>query len=225
MAYLEIDINSNIEKVIDETSIFFYQEIPYAVALTINSTLKDVRRRIVDVTWAKAFNVKNKAFPGRLFRTRFVSVGGPGSQLRAFRDGESAWMIGGVYDSLGREYLGDHAEGGTKRSRRGGGTVAIPKDPAAVRTATGRVAKANKPLNITKKRGVFMVKRGGSPHLILKRTRGHVEPIYYFKDSAKIKKSFRFYEDGVDTIHRVFPGHFTNAFNQATWRSKYKASG
>lgn len=226
MTLITLDVSSNIKEVIDQTSIFFYQEIPYALAVSINNTLFDIRRRVVESTWQNAFNVRNTRFPGRLFRVDKISVGGPGSQLKGFKTGRVNFIQGMVYQTLPRDWTENQAFGGTKRPQRGR-SIAIPKNPELMRTSTGRIAKAKKPRNITDRRDHFMIKRGGSPHLILRRDRGaeRAEVVYFFKDTAKIEKRFRFYEDALETIDRVFPRHFSNAFHQATRRSPFSARG
>jgi hypothetical protein len=221
--FLTIDVSSDIEDVIKNTDIFFYAQIPYAFAVAMNNTAFDIRRRVVETTWENAFMVRNKRFPGRLFRVDKVTLGGPKSKLRGFKSGAVDFITAAVFQSMDRDYTKQHAEGGTKTPVRG--TIAIPKNPHELRTRTGRIAKAKKPRNITDKRDHFMIRRGGQKHLILRRTGEQTEVVYSFKNRAKINKSFRFYEDAFDTVERVFPGHFHFAFQRAINSSRFRASG
>ena len=231
MTFLTIDIQSNIEQVIEDSSIYFYREIPYALAVSINDTLFETRRLIVDTTWQKAFRVRNTVLPRAMFRVDKISLGGATSQLRAFKNGSGS-MGGMIYQrTLPRTseplpWVEWHTLGGTKRPQMNqGGQLAIPADPETLRSPTGRIRKPNKPMNITNKRKHFIIKKGGEKKLIAKRVGDDIEPIYYFKRQAKIRKQFRFYEDGMFTIEKVWPGRFVSAFNAATWKSPYKASG
>lgn len=218
-----INLTSNIDKVLDETSVFFWRQVPFALAQSINDSLFNARRQIVEVTWPKSFTVRNQRFANTLFRVDKITTGGKGNQLGAYRRGEIPYMRGSlkqVPDKSGRmrEYVKTHATGGTKTPR--GRKIAIPKHPATLRTPTGRVAKAKRPYNITKKRGVFEIKRGGSMHLILQRHGDTTSVIYHFKESVKIDKRFRFYEDAHRMINKTIGPAFETRFRAAVARSR-----
>jgi len=224
--FIEIDIDTNIQEVIERTSLLFYGEIPFTMAVSINDTLFSMRRQITEVTWAKAFDIKNPRIPSVMFNVEKISVGGPGSQLRGFKTGERDFMMGRLYqrDIKGITYSWPawHASGGVKKPHRGR-TVAIPKEPDTLRSPTGRIRKPNLPSNITNKRKTFMIKRGGSPHLILRRVSDkETEVVYHFKDTVKINKSFRFFEDAEMIFNRVFPSTFSYNFDQAIKRSPFR---
>jgi len=159
--------------------------------------IKDIRRRVVGSTWPNAFNVKNKAFPGVVFRIKFSTKG----DLQAV-----------LYDQLGREYLERHATGGTKASSSGG-NLAIPIN--VNRTATGRIPKSKKPRVLTAKKSTRIVRGKGGKNLIVEKYKGETIVRYVLSPSAKIDKSFRFYEDATDTFNRVISGHWNNGMARA----------
>lgn len=204
---IEIDITSNIDEAIRDTDDFFRSQVPFATSLAINNTVKDVRRRIVGVTWGKAFQVRNKAFPGVLFRIKFSKKG----DLEAV-----------LYDQLGREYVERHTTGGTKTPRTGG-NLAIPVN--IQRTATGRIPKNKKPRALTAKKSTRIIRGKGGKNLIIERYKGETHVRYVLSPSARIDSRFRFYEDAIDTFNRVIDGHWNAGMQQALRTSRIFSAG
>ncbi len=227
-----LNIESNIDELLKRTSALFYSQVPFALAVSINDTLFDMRRVVVDTTWQRAFTVRNKVLPKAMFKIDKISVGGPNSNLRAFKSGAADYMMGRLYQRAMPSKSGDimaswptlHALGGTKTPHRGR-SIAVAKDPEMLRSPTGRIRKPNLPENITNKRKHFMIKRGGRPHLILKRVGDQKDVIYNFTETAKIEKSFRFFEDATMVFERSYERKFENAFMEAVKSSKFYRRG
>ena len=203
---LEIDLTHDLDAAIrgfEELE----RQVPFVMAQALVDTAFDVRRTIVGSTYPNAFEVKNKRFPGVMFKVMQDGApfrGGPGGLARGLRaTGEAEISVG---DSLGRSgYMEVHTSGGVKKPR--GATIAVPTTPSDVRGASGRVLKRNRPVTITKRKSHFLLKKGGRKVAIMKREGENLTAVYLFLPSANIDKSFRFYEDAERVALRVFSGH------------------
>lgn len=200
---MQIDITSNLDEVSKDMSEFFLDQLPFVTSLTLNETIKDVRTRIIGPTWSNAFTVRNKALPGRMWRMKFSRK----TDLEAV-----------LYDSLGRDWVKRHITGGTKTSPSGG-RLAIPVNPN--RTATGRIPKGKKPRAVTAKKSTQVIRWKGGKSLIVERFKGETYLRYVLAPSAKIDRSFRFYDDAVDETARVIDRHFNEAMDRALRTSKF----
>lgn len=210
---IEIGIEDEIDELVEWTNVLMLTEVPFVTAKSINNTLFDIRRRIVGSTFPNAFNVRNRRFPSVLFkvdtiRTSSRNDAGGMSSFKMFKAGMIPEVMGSVNQRLDRGNMPLHVDGGLKRAR--GSAIAIPVSDE-LRTKTGRVAKGKKPLNITRRKDVFLKRdSGGRKRFIAKRLPNkRLEIIYVFKKTARIEKRFRFYEDSFDTIEQVFMGHFS----------------
>lgn len=204
---MTLDITSNIDEVAAGADDFFRSQVPFATSVAINESIKDVRRVIVGSTWSKAFTVRNKAFPGVVFKIKFSTK----HRLEAE-----------LFDKLGREYLERHTTGGTKRAS-GGGNLAIPVN--VPRTGTGRIPKSKKPRAITAKRSTRIIRGKSGKNLIVERFKGQTIVRYVLSPSAKINSRLRFYEDAADTFERVISGHWSRAMDRALRTSKVFSAG
>ena len=217
---INIDIQSDIERAMKDVSSFFNKDIPFTVAGALNDTAFDVRRRIVGSTFPKAFTVRNQRFPGTLWRVSKISTAGGSSQLKAFKTGASSQMTAMVEQKLDREYIVRHITGGTKLPR--GSSIAIPVRGEGLRTKSGRIGKRSRPIEIVNRKDHFLKRdKSGRKRYIAKRVGGRVELVYVFAKQARIKKTFRFYEDAFDTTYRTFPGHWSNRMSRVIARSRF----
>jgi hypothetical protein len=205
---ITVDVSSDIDAAIAEVGDFFRSKIPRATKDAINFSAFDIRNEIVNVTWAKAFKVRNRVFPGRLFR---VTKTATKSDMVAFIGNT---LHGQGYD----EMLASHATGGARKAR---GRVAIPAMPEKMRTTTGRIRASMKPRNL---KDTYTVKTG-TRTLILKRAGRSKKPelLYSIVPSVKIRKTFDFYDDATATGIRVFPGYWRVAMNEAIAYSRFTA--
>lgn len=218
---IEIDITSDIDEALRDTEDFFWSQVPFAMAGSLVDTAFDVRRRVVGSTYPEAFQVRNKALPGRMFKvmdeTGGVLRGGARNVSRSLKsEGNVTISVG---DQLGRDWSAKQATGGVKGAR--GGSLAVPVRGDDLRGASGRILKRNKPRNITDKKRFFLVKKGGRKRAIMERRGKDTTAVYLFMNQAQIPKRFRFYEDAEDTALRVFSGHFDNRFARAIRSSRF----
>lgn len=217
---LTIDITSDLNKAMRDIDDFFWKDIPFAMAGAMVDTMFDVRRRIVDSTYPRAFEVRNKAFPGRLWRVKVD--GAQGSAM--YRVLRNELRTGGIAEVqlqqvLDREYMETHVTGGTK-TPRSGRSIAVPVNIG--RTKTGRVSAAQKPRRVRDRKGTFVKQGKGGTRLIMERKReGGVRLWYVLTPTAKIDRRFRFYEDAEQTVLRVFGGHMSTRFNRVLARSRF----
>lgn len=207
---LQIDITSDIDAAMKDVDAFFWREVPFGTAGALNATIFDVRRHIVEVTYPRSFEVRNRAFPRVLFRI----------MPKATKRKLETMLV----QHLDRGYVAMHADGGTKRGRSGG-RVAIPDKPEKMRTKNGRIRATNKPRRIVDRKDVFVVEKG-SRKFILKRGRKGAknELLYSIVPEAQIKKSFRFYEDAEKVTLRVFSGHWNTQMDRAIRSSRFYVS-
>lgn len=190
------NINSNERRIIANARLIENRVMPTVLRNSINDTLFDVRKHTVDVTYPKAFNVKNKRFIAATLRVE------KSTKVR---------LKGSVFDRLGRDYLQRHTTGGIKRPR--GRNLAIPAQ--IKRTKSGQISKANRPRQILNKPRVFKVKsRSGQEMIMRRRTKKGktVEVLYLLEQRARIRKTFRFYDGAIATTKRNFPRHFAREF-------------
>ena len=136
---INIDITSDIENAMMDVDTFFRGQIPFGTAGALNDSIFDVRKRIVGSTYPKAFQVRNRAFPGRLWRV---------TQKANKRE-----MTALLTQTLDRDYITTHATGGIKSSR-GGHSVAVPI--GIKRTKNGRIPAAKKPTRLRNGKNVFI---------------------------------------------------------------------
>lgn len=194
---LTIEILHNLPELQADLTDLMKQQLPFATSLALNATIKDVRRRIVFSTWPKAFTVRNKPFPGVVFRMKFSNK----STLEAM-----------VFDQLGRDFIERHVTGGTKRPVSGA-NLAIPLNVR--RTGGGRIPKSMKPRTLTAKKSTRIVRGKSGHNLIVETYKGDTIVRYVLSPAAKIEARFRFYEDAIDTVNRVINGHWNTSMRRA----------
>jgi hypothetical protein len=183
------------------------KQVPFALSQTINSTLFSVRKHIVNRTFKRAFDVKNKRFPSATWRVEKAT---------------KRKLNGRLYDFLTNANLQLHEEGGLKKPR--GNHIAIPQEQK--RLKSGRVPKGKTPREILKQKRYFYAKMPSGKKGIWKRItkkRLPIRLIYSFTEQAKIEKRFPFHRDANKVAERTYRRHFEIAFAKAlrTARRRY----
>ena len=198
---LEIDVTSDVDRVFSEIGDFFRDQIPYVTSQALNDTAFDIRRRIVGSTWPKAVTMRNRVFPGRVFR---VGQKATKTQLEAIIQADPEF-----------DYVERLADGGTKFPR--GNWIAVPVD--AKRNKGGGIAKAYKPRML--KNSFIREMKSGKGKVILQRNKAGENVVKYLLiKRAEIHATFRFEEDATDTAIRVFPGHWSRRLGDVVSRSR-----
>lgn len=211
---ITFDVSSDIDRAISEVGEFWRNQVPYATSRALTDTAFEVRKYITDITYTKAFNVKNKVFAGRQWR---VTQKATKRQLEA--------IIDSIRDDGYFERFMWHADGG-RRVGRNGHRIAVPAEPDKMRSPTGRVRAGLKPRALKGQPGIFEIKKGGKT-LILKRGRGKGKPaklLYTITMSTKIDKRFMFYEDATRVAIDRFPHLWSAAMTTAIHKSRFYAT-
>lgn len=213
---MQFNIDSDIEQVIKEVGTTFEKDIPFTVSQSMNDTLFETRRWIIAYTWRQAFTVRNKAFPGRLFKVKKTTK----RDLNGALFQQPLPSKGG--GSPNRDYVAMHATGGTKTPTKGAQSIAIPQN--IDRGASGRISIAKKPRRLREKKSVFVRRGNKGNRAILQRQGKDQDPKlwYMLVKSAKISKSFRFFEDGIETIETIFPARWLTRMNAVISKSRFR---
>jgi len=199
MITLNIDMREFTRKA-RQMGIFKDDQLPYAIANTLNETMfKDTRPQIIGPTWSAAFTVRNAGLPRAAINVEKASKG----KLSA-----------GVFDALGRADLAVHARGGAKTHS---GTLAVPEQSKVRLHARGKTPWAKELERRYGKRAVrktpkgLFVGKGGRLHLY-----------FAFKGGAHLSKRFAFYEDferrSVAGMARYYPKNIQRAVATAFGR-------
>ena len=179
----------------------FSKQLPFAMSQALNATAFDVRKQIVDRTYPKSFNVKNKRFASAMFRVEKAT---------------KRKLSAAVFDRLGKDYMAMQAEGGIKTPR--GNNIAIP-GRRNTRTATGKIPRARQPRQLLNNGKAYKTTlRGGQKAIVQPQGRGKnksLKVMYVLEQTARIPKRFDFYEDANMIGKRNFDKNFSKAFARA----------
>jgi hypothetical protein len=150
-------------------------QIPYAMARTLNDAAEKTRSWLIYATWPTAVQVRNQSF-----MNASLSIKG----ARASKDNLEVT----IYDRLGRASLPLHAKGGVKMPNTS--ALAIPPTGAVNRGPRG-VPPSQRPRNLANsfRKGNAIYQRVG------KGKRARLRLMYFLKPMARIKKDVPFYED------------------------------
>jgi len=210
---LDIKVESNLSAFTKALDVFGKDQLPFATAGALTSTAFVVRETIVEDTFPRSFNVKNKRFAGATFRVDKANK----RKLEAR-----------VFDRLGKDFLAMQESGGTKRPR--GNNVAIPTDEIRV---TGRgVAKARRPRQILQSGKRAFKTRSKTGQEIIAQRRGKkrypLKVLYVLEPQAQIKPRFPFYTvaqmSAQKTFEKKLPEFLKRARKNAFSKSRRKAA-
>lgn len=210
---MDINVESNVSTLMKAMDAFGKDQLPFATSKALNDAAFAVRNTIVEDTFPRSFNVKNKRFAGTAFRVDTANK----RKLEAR-----------VFDRLGKDFLAMQESGGTKKPR--GNNVAIPTDQIRV---TGRgVAKARRPRQILQSGKRAFKTRAKTGQEIIAQRRGKkrypLKVLYVLEPQADIKPRFPFYAVGVNVAQKTFdkrlPVRFKEARKDAFSKSRRKAA-
>lgn len=198
MAAAPFSVRSNVKQFSRGLTDIQKRRIPWSTKEALNDTIGGGRKRIVERTWPRSVTVRNRRFMGTAMRREFATIRKPKAAL---------------FDRLGRGFLTLQAEGGTKRPA--GAHIAVPLRKVR-RTAAGRVPKGQQPSAVLRRRNAFIgTVKSANPAIITHTAAGGLNLLYTLVRSARVRKSFRFYEDMTATSARQFPRHLARRFAQA----------
>lgn len=198
---MQIDVRSNIGAVTKAIDAFGKNQIPFATHRALNDTAFSVRNHIVEKTYPRSFDVKNKRFASQMFRVE---------RSKSKRDLSAA-----VFDRFRKDYMAMQAEGGMKKAN--GRSIAIPgQDRPAVR---GRASyNRNAPRTVLNKPKAFRQRVGDQDMILERRTKKRypLKRLYLLEQQAvRIPKRFPFYEEGTKKARQDFDKFFRKRFAEA----------
>ncbi len=197
-----IEISSDIDAAMRDCVAFFGDQVPFAFARALTDSAFDVRRQIVEVTFNRDFEVRNKSFAKALWK-----VG---------KKAKKSDLTAEVTQALDRDFIERHTTGGTKTPR--GSVVAIPINPKGMRGSKGAIKKSEKPRNLKNS----YVRNVNGTLIVFEKKRGKESTAkYVLKKSAKIDRTFEFYEDAEAKAIEVFSGHFSDNMLKAIVSSRF----
>lgn len=204
---IQLDLKE-FEKKAAQMNIFANDQMPFAIANTLNDTMfKDTRPQIIGPTWRAAFVERNKGLP-----RASINV------LKASK----TMLTAGVFDALHKADLAKHAEGGEKTHS---GRLAIPNRSVVALTASGKAPWARE---LEKKYPKHMA-RGHLVPSVQKTAKGlfvgqsgKLVLFFSFSPKAHLSKRFKFYEDfkrvSLAGINQRFPAQIQRAVATAFGR-------
>ena len=202
---VSLNIRDNIDQAIRRLNAIEKRQVPFATAGALNDTIKDVRKRIVEVTAPRAFTIRNLRFISSQLRMEFVT---------------KRKLAAAIFDAKGRGQLELHARGGIKRPR--GRHLAIPTEAVeAKRTASGRIPKRLTPRTVlakaARRRAFIVTFKGGQQAIVRRIGKGRLplEVLHLLERRARIPRSFRFFEDAKQVTKARFKRHFERRLRQA----------
>ena len=210
---LDIKVESNLGALTKALDVFGKDQLPFATSKALNDAAFAVRNTIVEDTFPRSFNVKNKRFAGVAFKVDTAKK----RKLEAR-----------VFDRLGKDFLAMQESGGTKRPR--GNNVAIPTDEIRV---TGRgVTKARRPRQLLQSGKRAFKTRSKTGQEIIAQRRGKkrypLKVLYVLEPQAQIKPRFPFYTvaqmSAQKTFEKKLPEFLKRARKNAFSKSRRKAA-
>jgi len=217
---MQISVKSNISAFAKAMDAFGKNQMPFATAVALNDTAKDVRGKIINDTWPSDITQRNKNF----MKAALTPISKRNGEVFATKRNLRA-IVGTTRTKMQRDYLQRLTEGGTKTPR--GRHLAIPsKDNNVTRLGGGAIKKADRPRQLLNRKGVFIQKLVRSGDMAIMRRVGKdrypLQMLYILEPSGQIKKQFDFYEDANATARRAFGKNFAKAFARAKKTAKRK---
>lgn len=197
---MQMNVNSNFKQLNRSLDDIGRRQLPFAFSQTINQTMFAVRRHEVDKTYPKAFEQRNKRFFNSIMRVKTSKKNDLHSRL---------------FDSKGREYLERHTKGGLKVGR---GNIAIPtNETQGLRTASGRIPARLIPRTLVDTPRGFLGKVRNQPAILQRKGKKSypIRVVYLLEKTARINKTFPFYEDAIRITRNMMPRFFKTNFNNA----------
>lgn len=190
------------------------KEFPLIVRNSLLDTGVKTQAKLRNQTYGQAFNPRQKQF------TKVTTSLGTGSPARfqsggALKRGVERRKEIVIFDRTSKPYMQRHATGGTKRPINGT-NIGIPGRTTVEPKRTGRgIRKSLRPTAVLDQKRAFRTKIKGQD--VIARRKGKakypIEVMYLLEPTAKIRKSYDFYEDSSSSFRTEFPLAFRRNFN------------
>jgi len=217
---MSINVTSNLPAFAKAIDAFGKNQMPFAYAMAINDTAKDVREQIIERSWPSDVTVRNKRF----MQAALTPISKRNADVYATKKNLRA-VVGNTRPKMQRDYLQRLTQGGVKTPS--GRHLAIPSNQNTLsRTAGGAIRKPDRPRQLMRRKGVFIQKLVKSGDMAILRRVGKdrypLQMLYLLEPSGQIKKQFGFYDDANTTARRAFGKNFAHAFKRAKATAKRK---
>jgi len=203
-----INVKTNLKTVTKAIDAFGKNQIPFAMANTLNDAAFQIRKNTIENVWTKDVKVKNPAF----MKAVMMPIKGTN---RATKRKLRAIVQNYPSGNRHKDFLQRLAVGGIKSPR--GRSIAIPAEDMPLR-AKGGVTARNRPRPLLDRPKVFRQRVRGQD-MILQRTTKKPYPLkrlYILEQgSVKIDNQFSFYEDADKLSQRVMRENFRKNFARA----------
>ena len=209
----QINVKTNLKTVQKAIDAFGKNQIPFAMANTLNDAAFQIRKNTIENVWTKDVKVKNPAF----MKAVMMPIKGTN---RATKRKLRAIVQNYPSGNRHKDFLQRLAVGGIKSPR--GRSIAIPASDMPLR-ARGGVTARNRPRPLLDRPKVFRQKVSGQD-MILQRTTKKPYPLkrlYILEQgSVKIDNQFSFYEDADRLANKVMRENFRKNFARAKASSR-----
>ena len=204
----QINVKTNLKAVEKAIDAFGKNQIPFAMANTLNDAAFQIRKNTIENVWTKDVKVKNPAF----MKAVMMPIKGTN---RATKRNLRAIIQNYPSGNRHKDFLQRLAVGGVKSPR--GRSIAIPASDMPLR-AKGGVTARNRPRPLLDRPKVFRQRVSGQD-MILQRTTKKPYPLkrlYILEQgSVKIDNQFSFYEDADRLSQKVMRENFRKNFARA----------
>ena len=204
----QINVKTNLKTVEKAIDAFGKNQIPFAMANTLNDAAFQIRKNTIENVWTKDVKVNNPSF----MKAVMMPIKGTN---RATKRKLRAIVQNYPSGNRHKDFLQRLAVGGIKSPR--GRSIAIPASDMPLR-AKGGVTARNRPRPLLDRPKVFRQRVGGQD-MILQRTTKKPYPLkrlYILEQgSVKIDNQFSFYEDADRLSQRVMRENFRKNFARA----------
>jgi len=203
-----INVKTNLKAVTKALDAFGKNQMPFALANTLNDAAFQIRKNTVENVWRKDVKVKNPTF----MKAVMMPIRGTN---RATKRKLVATVQNYPSGNRHKDFLQRLAVGGLKTPR--GRSIAIPAEDMPLR-ARGGVTARNRPRALLDRPKAFRQKVRGQ-EMILQRTTKKAYPLkrlYLLEQgSVKIDNQFSFYEDADRLANKVMRENFRKNFARA----------
>jgi len=204
----KINVKTNLKTVTKAIDAFGKNQIPFAMANTLNDAAFQIRKNTIENVWTKDVKVKNTSF----MKAVMMPIKGTNrATKRKLRSIVQNYPSG----SRHKDFLQRLAVGGIKSPRVR--SIAIPASDMPLR-AKGGVTARNRPRPLLDRPRVFRQKVGGQDMILQRMTKKPypLKRLYILEQgSVKIDNQFSFYEDADRLSKRVMKENFRKNFARA----------
>lgn len=205
---MNINVKTNMSAVSKAIDAFGKNQLPFALANTLNDAAFQIRKNTIDNVWGDDVKVNNPSF----MKAVMMPIKGTN---RATKKKLVATVQNYPSGNRHKDFLQRLAVGGVKTPR--GRSIAIPAQDMPLR-GKGGVTKRNRPRALLDRPKAFKANVRGQEMILERRTKKAypLKRLYILNQgSVKIDKQFSFYEDADRLTNKVMKENFRKNFARA----------